>query len=86
MLSHHQYRKRSGAKSDSGEVQMLRASFAYDNFDIQFKAAQPTFELNCMSFVSATSTTVIPLYGIDHNYFKQFTLIFRLHPFFEMMV
>ncbi|KAG2088261.1 hypothetical protein BD769DRAFT_1372518 [Suillus cothurnatus] len=48
------------------EVQTLQAGFAYDNFDIQFKAAQPTLEhQGC--FVSATSATVIPLYGIDND-------------------
>ncbi|KAG2134981.1 hypothetical protein BD769DRAFT_1353025, partial [Suillus cothurnatus] len=48
------------------EVRTLQAGFAYDNFDIQFKAAQPTLEhRGC--FVSATSATVIPLYGIDND-------------------
>ncbi|KAG1846481.1 hypothetical protein C8R48DRAFT_616268, partial [Suillus tomentosus] len=46
------------------EVRTLQAGFAYDNFDIQFKAAQPTLE-HRGSFVSATSATVIPLYGIN---------------------
>ncbi|KAG2115643.1 hypothetical protein BD769DRAFT_1363266 [Suillus cothurnatus] len=48
------------------EVQTLQAGFAYDNFDIQFKAVQPTLEhQGC--FVSATSATIIPLYGIDND-------------------
>ncbi|KAG2109581.1 uncharacterized protein F5147DRAFT_575834, partial [Suillus discolor] len=46
------------------EVRTLRAAFAYDNFDIAFNVAQPTLE-NRSSFVSATSATVIPLYGVD---------------------
>ncbi|KAG1894464.1 uncharacterized protein F5891DRAFT_961453 [Suillus fuscotomentosus] len=48
------------------EVRTLQAGFAYDNFDIQFKAAQPTLE-HRGSFVSATSATVIPLYGINND-------------------
>ncbi|KAG1894328.1 uncharacterized protein F5891DRAFT_961711, partial [Suillus fuscotomentosus] len=48
------------------EVRTLQAGFAYDNFDIQFKAAQPMLE-HRGSFVSATSATVIPLYGINDD-------------------
>ncbi|KAG1718684.1 hypothetical protein EDB19DRAFT_1649825, partial [Suillus lakei] len=48
------------------KVRTLQAGFAYDNFDIQFKAAQPTLE-HRGSFVSVTSATVIPLYGINDD-------------------
>ncbi|KAG2109985.1 uncharacterized protein F5147DRAFT_575367, partial [Suillus discolor] len=48
------------------EVRTLQAGFAYNNFDIQFKATQPMLE-HQGSFVSATSATVIPLYGINNN-------------------
>ncbi|KAG1739269.1 hypothetical protein EDB19DRAFT_1617548, partial [Suillus lakei] len=48
------------------EVRTLRAAFAYDNFDFAFNVAQPTLE-NHSSFVSATSATVIPLYGVDES-------------------
>ena len=48
------------------EVRTLRAAFAYDNFDIAFISAQPTLE-NRSSFVSATSATIIPLYGVDES-------------------
>ncbi|KAG2029678.1 hypothetical protein BDR03DRAFT_880197, partial [Suillus americanus] len=48
------------------EVRTLQAGFTYDNFDIQFKAAQPTLE-HRGSFVSAMSATVVPLYGINNN-------------------
>lgn len=48
------------------EVRTLRAAFAYDNFDIAFKTSQPTLE-NRSSFVSATSATVVPLFGIDES-------------------
>jgi hypothetical protein len=48
------------------EVRTLQAGFAYDNFNIQFKAAQPTLE-HRGSFMSTTSATVIPLYGINDN-------------------
>ncbi|KIK82600.1 hypothetical protein PAXRUDRAFT_710260, partial [Paxillus rubicundulus Ve08.2h10] len=46
-------------------AQTLRSSFAYDNFDIDFKTWQPTLEKRS-SFVSATSATIIPLYGVDN--------------------
>ncbi|KAG1754911.1 uncharacterized protein EDB91DRAFT_1043064 [Suillus paluster] len=48
------------------EVHTLRAAFAYDNFDITFNVAQPTLETRS-SFISMTSATVIPLYGIDES-------------------
>jgi len=48
------------------EVCMLCAAFTYDNFDITFDVAQPTLETRSF-FVSATSATVIPLYGIDDS-------------------
>ncbi|KAJ7582031.1 hypothetical protein C8J56DRAFT_792909, partial [Mycena floridula] len=41
----------------------LTTGFAYDNFDIKFKTSQPTVEHRA-EFVSATSATAIPLYGI----------------------
>ncbi|KAE9409895.1 hypothetical protein BT96DRAFT_1077183, partial [Gymnopus androsaceus JB14] len=44
-------------------VQTLTAMFAYDNFDIKFKTAQPTAEHPSI-FVSATSATTIPGFGI----------------------
>ncbi|OBZ77632.1 hypothetical protein A0H81_02890 [Grifola frondosa] len=45
-------------------MRSLTASFAYDNFDINFKTAQPTLE-HQLTFVSATSATAIPLFGVD---------------------
>ncbi|KAF5342401.1 hypothetical protein D9611_001386 [Ephemerocybe angulata] len=42
-------------------VRTMKTSFAYDNFDINFKVAQPTVEHPTL-FVSATSATAIPLY------------------------
>ncbi|KAF8961387.1 hypothetical protein BDZ97DRAFT_1664374, partial [Flammula alnicola] len=44
-------------------VRSLQTAFAYDNFDIAFKTAQPTVEHH-NSFVSATSATAIPLFNI----------------------
>ncbi|KAH7910388.1 hypothetical protein BJ138DRAFT_1152991, partial [Hygrophoropsis aurantiaca] len=44
-------------------AQTLRAAFAYDNFDIDFKASQPTLE-HQSTFVSATSATLIPLFNV----------------------
>jgi hypothetical protein len=48
------------------EVHTLRAAFTYNNFNITFKTSQPTLE-NWSSFVSATSATVVPLFGIDES-------------------
>ncbi|KIK32774.1 hypothetical protein CY34DRAFT_27153 [Suillus luteus UH-Slu-Lm8-n1] len=45
-------------------VQTLTTALAYDNFDIDFKTAQPTIE-HQSQFVSSTSATAIPLYGVD---------------------
>ncbi|KAF6746607.1 hypothetical protein DFP72DRAFT_752538, partial [Ephemerocybe angulata] len=42
-------------------VRTMRSSYAYDNFDINFKISQPTVE-HPSPFVSATSATVIPLF------------------------
>ncbi|THU81484.1 hypothetical protein K435DRAFT_561231, partial [Dendrothele bispora CBS 962.96] len=48
-------------------VQGLTTMFTYDNFDIKFKAWEPTLE-HTSSFVSATSATAIPIYGVgDQN-------------------
>ncbi|KAH7904696.1 hypothetical protein BJ138DRAFT_1018765, partial [Hygrophoropsis aurantiaca] len=47
-------------------VRSLRTAFAYDNFDIDFKTAEPTIE-HRGSFVSATSATSIPLFGVDDS-------------------
>ncbi|THU79941.1 hypothetical protein K435DRAFT_696742 [Dendrothele bispora CBS 962.96] len=44
-------------------VRKLTTMFVYDNFDIKFKAWEPTLE-HTSSFVSATSATAIPLYGV----------------------
>ena len=46
-------------------VQTLTAAFAYDNFDINFQTTEPTIE-NQTTFISATSATVIPLFGVDN--------------------
>ncbi|EGN96550.1 hypothetical protein SERLA73DRAFT_154079 [Serpula lacrymans var. lacrymans S7.3] len=46
------------------EVQSMCSAFAYDNFDMDFKTAQPTIE-HSSRFVSATSATVIPLFGVS---------------------
>ncbi|KAG2144042.1 hypothetical protein BD769DRAFT_1338085, partial [Suillus cothurnatus] len=45
-------------------VRSLKASFAYDNFDINFKTHQPTIEHHSI-FTSATSATLIPLFGVE---------------------
>lgn len=45
-------------------MRTLTALLAYDNFDIYFKSSQPVIE-HQSRFVSATSATVIPIYGID---------------------
>ncbi|THV04167.1 hypothetical protein K435DRAFT_649791, partial [Dendrothele bispora CBS 962.96] len=45
-------------------VRTLAAMWGYDNFDIKFKAAHPTLE-NPSTFVSATSATTIPLFGVN---------------------
>jgi len=45
-------------------VGSLKASFAYDNFDINFKTHQPTIEHHSI-FTSATSATSIPLFGVE---------------------
>lgn len=45
-------------------VQTLTTALAYDNFNIDFKTAQPTIE-HQSQFVSSTSATAIPLYGVD---------------------
>ncbi|KAG1844782.1 hypothetical protein F4604DRAFT_1884397 [Suillus subluteus] len=45
-------------------VRSLQSAFAYNNFDIDFKTEQPTLE-HCSNFVSATSATVIPLFGVN---------------------
>ncbi|KII91005.1 hypothetical protein PLICRDRAFT_64202, partial [Plicaturopsis crispa FD-325 SS-3] len=45
-------------------VRTLTTALAYDNFDITFKTAQPTIE-HQSTFVSATSATAIPLFGVD---------------------
>ena len=46
-------------------VRTLTTAFAYDNFDINFKSWEPTVE-HPSSFVSATSATAIPLFGITN--------------------
>jgi hypothetical protein len=46
-------------------LQTLMTSLAYDNFDKTFKAPEPTV-LHQSTFVSATSATAIPLYGIEN--------------------
>ncbi|KAG1906353.1 uncharacterized protein F5891DRAFT_1125666 [Suillus fuscotomentosus] len=45
-------------------IRSLQSAFAYDNVDIDFKTEQPTLEHHS-NFVSATSTTVIPLFGVN---------------------
>ncbi|KAG1848874.1 hypothetical protein F4604DRAFT_1593749 [Suillus subluteus] len=45
-------------------VRSLQSAFAYDNFDIDFKTEQPTLE-HRSNFVSATSATVILLFGVN---------------------
>lgn len=47
-------------------VRTLTTSLAYDNFDINFTTSQsPTLE-HQTTFVSATSATAIPLFGVDN--------------------
>ncbi|KAF8834046.1 hypothetical protein BDN67DRAFT_915729 [Paxillus ammoniavirescens] len=48
------------------EVHTLHAAFAYDNFNITFNTAQPSLE-NHLSFISATSATVVPLHGVNDS-------------------
>ena len=56
---------REAGQKIQAAVQTLKTSFAYDNFDINFKSSEPTIE--CPStFVSATSATAIPLFGADN--------------------
>ncbi|KAG1839243.1 hypothetical protein F4604DRAFT_1885308 [Suillus subluteus] len=45
-------------------VRSLQSAFAYDNFDMDFKTKQPTLE-HRSNFVSATSATVMPLFGVN---------------------
>ncbi|KAG1888595.1 hypothetical protein F4604DRAFT_1877194 [Suillus subluteus] len=47
-------------------VWTLTTALAYDNFDIDFKTAQPTIE-HQSQFISSTSATAIPLYGINNH-------------------
>jgi len=47
-------------------VRTLQTAFAYDNFDINFKSSEPTVERPA-TFVSATSATAIPLYGVGDS-------------------
>jgi hypothetical protein len=44
-------------------VQTLTTSFAYNNFDMAFKVANPMVK-NESTFISATSATSLPLYGV----------------------
>lgn len=44
-------------------VRSLETAFAYDNFDINFNSSAPTVEKQS-TFVSATSATAVPLYGV----------------------
>ncbi|KAF8264332.1 hypothetical protein EI94DRAFT_1772696 [Lactarius quietus] len=46
-------------------LRSLKMAIAYDNFDINFKTSEPTLARQ-LSFVSATSTTSIPLIGVDN--------------------
>jgi hypothetical protein len=46
-------------------VRTLATAFAYDNFDISFKSSEPTVE-HLSLFVSATSATAIPLFGVSN--------------------
>lgn len=46
-------------------IRSLKVSFAYDNFDINFKTSKPTIGHHS-TFVSATSATSLPLVGIDN--------------------
>jgi hypothetical protein len=47
-------------------VRTLQTAFAYDNFNINFKSSEPTVERPA-TFVSATSATAIPLYGVGDS-------------------
>lgn len=53
------------AEKIKGAVRSLKTAFAYDNFDIDFKTAEPTVE-HQSTFVSATSATAIPLFGVEN--------------------
>ncbi|KAH7917046.1 hypothetical protein BV22DRAFT_1027045, partial [Leucogyrophana mollusca] len=61
---------KSVSREISGRIrktpQTLCSSFAYDNFDIDFKTKQPTLE-HRSTFVSATSATLIPLFGVPNT-------------------
>jgi hypothetical protein len=46
-------------------MRTLTTAVAYDNFDINFTSSEPTIE-NPSKFISATSATAIPLYGVEN--------------------
>ncbi|KAG2343227.1 hypothetical protein BDR05DRAFT_976039 [Suillus weaverae] len=60
----HSMSKEIAANIKQG-IRSLKVSFAYDNFDIDFKTLEPTIG-HCLTFVSATSATSLPLVGIDN--------------------
>ncbi|KAG1730877.1 hypothetical protein EDB19DRAFT_1896988 [Suillus lakei] len=60
----HSMSKEVAANIKQG-IRSLKVSFAYDNFDIDFKTSEPTIGHHS-TFVSATSTTLLPLVGIDN--------------------
>ncbi|KAG1785761.1 uncharacterized protein HD556DRAFT_1232684, partial [Suillus plorans] len=60
----HSMSKEIAANIKQG-IRSLKVSFAYDNFDIDFKTSEPTIG-HRSTFVSATSATSLPLVGIDN--------------------
>ncbi|KAG2158703.1 uncharacterized protein EDB93DRAFT_1245927 [Suillus bovinus] len=60
----HSMSKEIAANIKQG-IQSLKVSFAYDNFDINFKTLEPTIG-HRSTFVSATSATSLPLVGVDN--------------------
>ncbi|KIJ10208.1 hypothetical protein PAXINDRAFT_86395, partial [Paxillus involutus ATCC 200175] len=54
---------KESASAVKKSLQTLQTALAYDNFDIDFKTAQPTVE-HQSTFISSTSATAIPLFGI----------------------
>jgi hypothetical protein len=56
---------KEAAKNIRQAVHHLMTSFAYDNFNISFNSPEPTVE-NPSKFMSATSATAIPLFGVEN--------------------
>ncbi|KAG1832263.1 hypothetical protein DFJ58DRAFT_736427 [Suillus subalutaceus] len=58
-------------------IHTLQTALAYDNFDIDFKTSQPTVEQQS-TFISSTSATAIPLFGVNNSMQLQCAAAVRL--------